>query len=225
MHKSPEAGFALILTLLLLGLLVLAVYALSALVRVDGQVASASAYQTQARQNALLGLDLGLTELQRQTGEDAIVTGMAGLTGIPPNAANTTRHWCGVWRQADGAFLAWLASGAQPSGGAAVQPGLDRLELVGSNTVGASAANSEHTIAGRMPIVVSEIHGAPGRATRVGSYAWLAVDEGVKTPADTPGPVPVTSPLIFSTSPTSAAGRLRDAIASYASNLPKALIY
>ncbi len=223
-NRGREAGFALVLTLLLLALLVMAVYALGGLVKVDGQVSSASVYQTQARQNALLGLHAGLSELQSNAGADDRVTGMAGMTGIGPDENNVTRHWCGVWRQSDGALLAWLASGAQNTA-VAVQPGLKVIELVGSHTVGAPAADSEHVIAGKIPLVVSEAPGSPGAATVIGSYAWLVSDEGVKTPAYAPGPVPVVAPVIFSRSLTDAQSKLRDAIAAHEANLPKVLMY
>jgi len=217
-----RSGFALIITLALLGLLVLAVVALSALVRVGGQVSAAGTYQVQARQNALLGLDVGLGELQRHAGDDAGITAMAGVTGITANAGSTTRHWCGVWRN-DGSLVAWLASGAQTDT-AAVQAGLSTVELVGSASVGAAAANSEHVIAGRIPIVVPEIPAAPGVASTVGHYAWLVIDEGVKTPAHSPAPLPVVAPVIFANA-TNAQSRLRDGLAAYAANVPRLLTY
>ena len=146
--QAKQRGFALIITLTLLALLALTVFALSALNRVSAQIATIAIYQMQARQNALLGLNLGLGELQQQAGDDARLTGMAGLTGISALAVNSTRHWCGVWDQGTGAFVAWLASGAQTTSTAAVQSGLSVVELVGPNTVGAAAANSERVLGG-----------------------------------------------------------------------------
>jgi hypothetical protein len=221
-------GFALVLTLSLLALLVLAVLALSALTKVNAQIAAVSVYQTQARQNALLGFSLGLGELQRQAGADTRLTGMAGITGIAANAANSTRHWCGVWEQANGAFVGWLVSGAQAAGGAAVQSGLTTVELIGANTVGAAAANSEHVIAGKLPIVLTDTAAAPGVPVTVGSYAWLVIDEGVKISAYAPASalaVPGIRPLITSTSATAAAGKLRTAVDAYAARLPAVISY
>ncbi len=192
----PLAGFALIITLALLALLVLAVVALSTLVRVGGQVSSAGTYQVQARQNALTGLQVGLSELQRHAGDDTRITAIAGITGIAANAGNTTRHWCGVWRS-DGTFVAWLASGAQGAPTAALQNGLIGIELVSAGSVGAPAANSEHVIAGKIPIVVAETPGAPGVAATIGHYAFLVIDEGVKTPASSPAPLPLVAPVIL----------------------------
>ena len=220
---DSQRGFALIITLTLLAMLVLAVLALGVLARINAQIAVVSLHQTQARQNALLGLGVGLGDLQRHAGDDTRVTGMAGITGIAANPANNTRHWCGVWRN-DGSFVAWLASGAQATGAAAVQPGFTTVELVGANTVGAAAANSEHVVAGRIPIIVAETPGAPGVATAIGRYAYLVSDEGVKTPACSPAPFPVVAPVIFA-SATNAQSRLRDAIVAYAASVPRVISY
>jgi Tfp pilus assembly protein PilV len=221
-----SSGFALIITLSLLALLVLTVLALSALTKVNSQIASSSLQQVQARQNALLGIDSGLSALQRYAGDDTSVTGMAGITGIAANAANNTRHWCGVWRQ-NGAFVVWLASGAQ-TGAAALQGGVAAVELIGANTVGAAAANSEHGIAGKLPIVLTDTAGAPGIATTVGHYAYLVTDEGVKISAYAPVnqlALAGVRPLITSTAATSAAGKLAAAIDGYAGRLPAVLTY
>jgi hypothetical protein len=219
----PLAGFALIITLALLALLVLAVVALSTLVRVGGQVSSAGTYQVQARQNALTGLQVGLSELQRHAGDDTRITAIAGITGIAANAGNTTRHWCGVWRS-DGTFVAWLASGAQGAPTAALQNGLIGIELVSAGSVGAPAANSEHVIAGKIPIVVAETPGAPGVAATIGHYAFLVIDEGVKTPASSPAPLPLVAPVIFANTPN-AQSRLRDTLAAHATRVPQVISY
>ncbi|MBI2515406.1 MAG: hypothetical protein HYV95_00685 [Opitutae bacterium] len=217
----------MVLTLALLVLLVLALYALSALSRTGGQVAGSGAYQTQARQHALLALDIGLGELQRHAGDDTRITGMAGVTGVAANASNSTRHWCGVWRS-DGAFVGWLTSGAQTNGVAAVQNGLQAVELVSAGSVGAAAANSEHVIAGKLPVTVAEVPGAPGVATTAGRYAYLVLDEGVKVSAYSPPAelrLPGVPPLLTSTSATSAQGKLRTAYGTYSARLPAMLSY
>lgn len=221
-----QAGFALIITLALLTLLVLALYALSALSRINGQVATSGVYQTQARQNALLALDVGLGELQRHAGDDTRITGMAGITGIAANAGSNTRHWCGVWRN-DGTFVVWLTSGAQ-STVAAVQNGLPTVELVSSGSVGAAAANSEHVIAGKVPVTVAETPGTPGIAATTGRYAYVVLDEGAKISAYAPAAelrIVGVRPLLTSTSPTSAQGKLRAAFDTYAAKLPGVLAY
>lgn len=207
-------GVALVIVLALLALLVLAVYALSALVRVNSQVAASSVQQLQARQNALVALNIALAELQKAAGPDARVTGIAGITGIAANANSSTRHWCGVWRE-DGSFITWLVSAAQSSTPALVH-GVTGVELVGTAAVGAAAANSEHVMAGKLPI--PDASGTP-----IGAYAYLVLDEGVKTSAYTPSPVAIP-PVIFANT-TNAQSRLRDALASYSSRLPRISSY
>ncbi|MBI5424945.1 MAG: hypothetical protein HZA32_12775 [Opitutae bacterium] len=204
------------ITVALLALLVLAVFALSSLVRVGTQAVGSSAYQTQARRNALLALSVALGELQRAAGPDARVTGIAGITGIAPNANNTTRHWCGVWRN-DGSFVGWLTSGAQ-SQAPALSAGVSAIELAGQNTLGATFANSEHVIAGKIPIA-----GAGIDANFSGNYAFLVLDEGVKTSLYAPSPA-ATAPVIFANT-TNAQSRLRDAVATYAAALPGLFSY
>ena len=225
--RSADRGFALIITLSLLALLVLALLSLSVMVRISGQVSASGTYQTQARQNAMLGLNIGLSDLQRYAGDDTRITGMAGITGIAANAANSRRHWCGVWRN-DGTFVAWLASGAQASALAALQNGTTGIELVASGSAGAAAANSEHGIAAKIPIVVAEVPGAPGTATTLGHYAYLVSDEGVKISAYAPAAqlsITNVKPLITSTTATSAQGKLRTAVDTYLGKLPAVISY
>lgn len=226
--NSPgQSGFALVLTLALLALLVLALYALSALVRVNGQISTTGLYQTQARQNALLGLNVAFSELQRHAGDDARITGMAGLTGIAASASSSTRHWCGVW-DASGGFVTWLTSGAQISGPAALQAGITPIELVASGTVGAASVNSEHVITGKIPIVVTETPGAPGVTATAGHYAYLVSDEGVKISAYAPAAqlsIPGVRPHITSTVAASAQGKLHAVLGIYAGKLPNVLAY
>ncbi|MBI2812857.1 MAG: hypothetical protein HYX71_01065 [Opitutae bacterium] len=223
MKTRPPAGFALVITLVLLALLVLAVLALSALTKVSSETSLTGVHQARARQNALLALSVGLGELQRHAGDDARLTGMAGLTGIAPLAANSTRHWCGVWRN-DGSFVTWLVSGAQPAT-AALQAGVPALELISNGTVGAATANSEHVIAGKIAVPIAETPGAPGNNAITGYCAYVICDEGVKTSAFSPPPVVVTPPVIYAATTGNAQGRLRDALATYAASTSKVLSY
>ncbi len=226
-HRRNESGFALIITLSLLALLVLAVLALSALTKVNSQIASASVQQMQARQNALLGLSMGLSELQRHAGGDTRLTGMAGITGIAVNASSTTRYWCGVWRN-DGTFITWLTSGAVNSTNAGSNP----VELISAGSVGNAASTSanvekEHVIAGRVPIIVSETAASPGVAALVGSYAYLVTDEGTKIGAYAPASqlaIPNVAPSISSVMLANQL-KLKTALATYAAKLPAVISY
>ncbi len=220
-----ESGFALVLTLALLSLLVLAVCALSALTRINTRIAAISLQQTQARQNALLGLDIAFGQLQKHAGPDDRVTAMAGVTGIAALGSNTTRHWCGVW-SASGGFVAWLASGAEITPVAAIQSGLVRTALVGVGSVGASTANSEHVEVGKLTINAVDPVAVQSRPE--GNFAWWVGDEGVKISAFSPAAdlaSPVVSPVLAGNPPTSATAKLRAALTIYSAKLPRAISY
>jgi len=220
-------GFALVITLVLLALLVLAVFSLSVLTKVGSEMSLAGLYQTQARQNASLALAVALGELQRHAGQDSRITGMAGITGIAAHAGATTRHWCGVWRE-DGSFVTWLASGAFDATSAVPDP----IALIGEGSVGAAGSTSanvekEHVIAGKIPIVTPDPPGATGMPASRGSYAYLVTDEGTKLGAYAPSQqraVSMTAPAIGPSMLTNQL-RLKTALETNAAVLPKLLSY
>lgn len=216
--RCRTRAFALILTLVLLALLMLVVFGLSVLVNVGNHMAGAGTYQVQARQHALLGLNVALGELARHTADPGRITGTAGMTGLAANAGNRTRHWAGVWAS-DGSHVAWLTSGATS---ATALTGVE-IELVSAGSVGAPAANSEPVIAGKVPVMLSEVPGAPGVRTTVGYYAYLVSDEGVKLSAYAPGAA--AAPRLYSTTGTSAAAKLANALTTHTAKLPAVLSY
>lgn len=178
LSRTPDStgGFALIATLALLALLVLAVFALSALARVGTRIASASLRQTQARQNALLALEVALGKLQEHAGPDDRRTGMAGVVGVVPQ--NTFRQWAGVWGGGSGPV--WLASGSTAS----APPFLTgpRLTIVDGHSVGTPAdkTDQENVEVGLIDVPGLE---AGGFAAASGRMAYWVGDEGVKVSA------------------------------------------
>lgn len=196
MQESRQNGFALVMTLALLGVLVLAIFALSVLVRVGTQTVVTTAAQVQARQNALTGLAIGIGELQRAAGPDEAVTAMAGVAGVALTSAASTRHWCGVWRN-DGSFVTWLASGAISSTSVATET----VNLVAVGSVGNASSTSANVekqpvVAGKIDIEISSVV-AP--AVNAGRYAFVVIDEGTKFAAYAPvenRAVPSVSPFI-----------------------------
>lgn len=215
-------GFALILVITLLGLLVLCVVSLGALVRVNGEISVAATRHAGARQHALLGLRLALSELQRQAGEDERVTGMAGVSGVPTGGGHLTRHWCGVW-QANGRFETWLASGAAGGAAAALEPGIEAIPLVAAGSVGASSFESEHVVAGRVAIPFPAEEGAAS----AGAYAFVVLDEGVKISAYSPADRLASADAVPQLSAVSGAAqkRLESALTTHASRLDDVLSY
>lgn len=181
MKARASAGFALVITLVLLALLVLAVFALGALTKVSGEAASTSIYRTQARQNALLGLNVALGQLQRYAGSDDQLTGMAGITGMPIGPDNPARHWCGAWT---GNSVTWLASGGE-AGAIPVLNGADAVALVANGSLGAYASTRENDRVYALRIPLNSIDQL-GNSVRHGSYAYWVGDEGVKLSAVIP---------------------------------------
>ncbi|HEY9250843.1 MAG TPA: hypothetical protein VIO38_17000 [Rariglobus sp.] len=95
--SRPQRGFALLITITLLAFLVLLLVSLASLTRVETQVASNSQQSAQARQNALMALNIALGELQKYTGPDQRTTARSDMD---PSLANTTTasgRWLGAY--------------------------------------------------------------------------------------------------------------------------------
>lgn len=197
MKARHPAGFALVITLALLALLVLAVFALSALTKVSSEISIGSVYQTQARQNAQLGLDSALGRLQQFAGPDSSLTGTADIV---PSTRNVNSRWCGVW-MVGRSTAEWLVSGnANP---ALYEPNFTFVAVGGTRTVvPASAADvvlvgsgSTNTASSKyapgdaviVPKVQISVYDAPGKSSSAGNYAYWVGDEGVKLSAALPG--------------------------------------
>ncbi len=210
--KNRRSGFALLITITLLAFLVLLLVSLAALTRVETQVASNNQQLSQARQNALLALNIALGKLQAAAGPDQRVTATAELD---PAAVITNRHWTGVWdsnptsptyRQR----VSWLVSGDAPNVATAVpDPGPTgvsdiAVRLVGENStdLADAAASNRNRVDVRLEDIRS--NDLPGLANvtdghLVGRFGYWVGDEGVKAkvslddpwkkppPADTAG--------------------------------------
>ncbi len=189
--RSPQRGFALIITLALVAMLVLVVLALTSLVKVDSKLTDTTLSQTKARQNALLALDVAIAQLQKHAGPDARSTATGDAFG-PPGA----KYYTGVWDVAGGATAkTWLVSGSESTttnpvallDGAldpTTEPTPNDVYLVGDNTIATAAGSptaEEKKLRVKLPKVpvLGEAPGM-GNSVRVGSYAWWVGDQGVK---------------------------------------------
>ena len=202
--SKTKKGFALLITIVLVAFLVLILVGLAAFTRVETQVASNAQAMAQARQNALMGMNIALGQLQRYAGQDNRITAQASIKG------NTVENpwFTGVW-SADAAdspnAVTWLVSGnelspltvteatnlqrttaapEQPLTNAA-NPG--RILIVGKNssrTEDLSAVSAFGVDHGGVVVPAVAIQATvPGVSTTdvvVGRYAWWAGDEGVK---------------------------------------------
>ena len=174
--RFSERGFALVITLAVLALLVLTIFSLSALARINSRMAAASLQQSQARQNALLALNFALGELQRCAGPDSRLTSMAGVAGVPPQS--TFRQWTGVWGGTRSPV--WLVSGETGS----FTPSLTgtRVTIVGPNSVGSPTDTTDQEL---VEVGLINLPGVTvqGLATATGRIGYWVGDEGVKVSA------------------------------------------
>lgn len=187
-------GFALLIVVTLLAFVVVLLLGLAAYTRVETAVAGNVQRQAQARENALLGLEVALAQLQKHAGPDRRVTATAEGVANQPG----TSRYTGVWAaDADAAAdpkspLSWLVSGnenfdadglSQPLAVTPGSPGSTLVELVGRNSTGSATRNADYILA---PLQTVGAPGVPGRPlasnTPVGRYAWWVGDQGVKAP-------------------------------------------
>ncbi|HWA10918.1 MAG TPA: hypothetical protein VG838_15870 [Opitutaceae bacterium] len=173
--KPRDSGFALIVAILLLAFLALLLLSLTTLMRIDSGSAGNLRKQAEARQNALLALDLAVGHLQRTAGPDGRVTANAEALGL------AHPHYTGVWDAAadSAAPLTWLVSGNEGRDPMAVTPANssgDAVELVGRQTSGRTA----DVMVPRQSVVDPS---RPGTSRAVaGHYAWWIGDQGIKAP-------------------------------------------
>ncbi len=121
-YSRPLDGFALLVTIVMMVLLVVIGLGMLTLSTITLRQAGVSSDVTVARNNARLALMIALSELQKQAGPDQRTTGSADLAGdtngavLPVGKApvnnssinsinkglsavqNGTRHWTGIWR-------------------------------------------------------------------------------------------------------------------------------
>lgn len=185
-RQAGKRGFALLITITLVALLVLVLVSLAMLSRVETQVAANSQQLSLARQNALLGLNIALGRLQELAGPDQRVTATADIVA---GRDSTKMRWVGVWNVdashvSYGKNTGWLVSGAVAAGAPSLAGSLiDTVDnplvpLVGQNTAGSEdPANWVHV--NSEPIKSAIIPGLNGEQT-IGHFAYWISDEGVK---------------------------------------------
>ncbi|MFW6353021.1 MAG: hypothetical protein ACOC3I_01400 [Verrucomicrobiota bacterium] len=160
-------GFALIMALGLMALVVLLVVSLGTLGRVETRFAETRREQALARQHALYALGLALGQLQDAAGPDQRATARREILG----AGVDDPFWTGVWNGA--AAPRWLVTEDAGTGRLALGP---RTLLVGPGRVG--AGNEGHFV--EVPTLPIESDNAAGQRVVRARIAWWTGDEGVK---------------------------------------------
>ena len=93
--RQPCSGFALVIALSLMAFVLLLLLSITTLVQVESRSAQISIKQLRAEQNALLGLNLAIGELQKYAGRDQTATARADL--IADGSVSDTSDYTGVW--------------------------------------------------------------------------------------------------------------------------------
>ncbi|HSH93635.1 MAG TPA: hypothetical protein VK968_05785, partial [Roseimicrobium sp.] len=190
----------------------------ASLTRVETQVAANNQQLAQARQNALMAMNIALGRLQAAAGPDTRATGTADLvSGRDINK----KYWTGVWNASVAGAdknIAWLVSGAAPAGSGGVTtpltaaPGNTLVDLVGANSTDISVPILPIPPTGnRVQVETQPITSAvPGLAGTpiVGNFAYWVGDEGVKAK------VSLTDPWESPTADTKTATGVSDATAA-----------
>ncbi len=216
MHTHPKSGrhqrtpfprgrqgFALVITVVFLSLLVVLLAGLALNVRIETRIAANRRQLIQARHHALTGLHRALGELQLHAGHDRCATTRAAFIGAgDPNRS----QWTGVW-SATGAPPVWLVSsppGTAPDPHSTVFN--EPVVLVGpasAEITGVPDADHDRV---RVEAVTLTVPAAawPGWGDPddpvIGRFAYWVGDEGVKPSilmrderaAPPPGPRPLT---------------------------------
>lgn len=170
-NGSPR-GFALVISLSLMVLLVVLSVGLLGLSSISLRSSTRSEAMQVAKANARMALILALGELQKAAGPDQSIT---ASSAIRPGAKET--QWTGAWSTVPGVDrnqVRWLVSGNTPDPVAGT--GADPIPLVDSE-VAALRVNAPAVA------VEASAKGIPGR------YAWWIGDEGVKARVDLQRPL------------------------------------
>ena len=198
-HKKGREGFALIASLTLMILLGMIAIGILATISSMNRKSAHVVLQAEARQQALIGLDAAIAELQQELGPDQRVT---ASSGILKESGNFSRHILGVWNswsaplygQVDGKtiqstytegrhtmFRRWLISSRDRSSMRSLKavqqklgmkaPG-SRVMLVGEGTLGRSADEED--------FVYADLLYMPASGSNTGAFAWWIGGENQK---------------------------------------------
>ena len=103
----------------LMAFVLLLLLSITTLVQVETQSAAITKERLQAEQNAYLGLQVAIGELQKHAGVDQRITARSDLiadTAGAPTADLSRKYYTGVWDSKTGTFQKWLASVADGNG-------------------------------------------------------------------------------------------------------------
>ena len=203
-QRRRRGGFALIATLTLMMLLAMLAVGVLAMASSQSRISMQAVMQAQARQQALVGLDAAIAQLQIELGPDRRVTASSSILNNDDGAPGG--HLLGVWNSWDGPiygssmttgakiqstytpgrpnmFRRWLISALKPEDTRAMgaaqrlcgrKPG-ERVCLLGEGTLGPTASRAHYVYADMVPLPpLSE------NDPNTGCFAWWVCGENQK---------------------------------------------
>lgn len=193
--RVSEGGFALVVTVSMMVLLLLLCVSLLSLSTISLKQTNQRDSMLEAQANARMALMMAIGELQEALGPDRRITGRAEMIARDPRvgvnlaSGNPRSWWVGVAGSDPTLGLdarnpvsgtnpgaIWLVSGLDPSAGAAAQ--------LGQNFANPVILFGEHSIdlslTGGQPLEAGIVRVEGGRRDRLGGYAWMIDDEGLK---------------------------------------------
>lgn len=176
-QKQPNSGFALVIALSLMAFVLLLLLSITTLVSVESSSSALTKQKLLAENNALLGMQIALGNLQIAAGPDQRVTANAQiLDGVDASKANYTVVWdAEVTPGSVAAPIAWLASGLDTSETGASATNADWVELVSERKTTASDPTDRIEAVRVAPVPISNNNNQTNA-----EFAWWVGDEGVK---------------------------------------------
>jgi Tfp pilus assembly protein PilX len=208
--QCRTAGFALVIALSLMAFVLLLLLSITTLVQVETRSAKIHINTVEAKQHALLGLQMALGELQTSMGPDQRVSATAEILS---NSNANRKNTVGVWSSADvssqslkkGDLVAWLTSDARDANGvlqvnynassAPTSTSNNNIVLVGAGSLtDRNQPGTPDDLNDQIIINISN-NTIEKKGNMTGRYGWWIGDEGVKarvnlSPKDTTGFTP-----------------------------------
>lgn len=174
LNRGAPHGFALIVSLAMMTLIVLVVVATSLIVKVDTEGSAQNRSLAEARLNAITGLNHALGDLQTYAGPDQ----RTSASGDIVNGSADQPHWTGIWN-----------TDPDPTGSTDFEKGIAPVWLVSSTSdpnpvAGPASANTielvRSTSGGSESVEVEKISLSGNANETKGEFAYWVGDEGRK---------------------------------------------
>ena len=196
-RQSKKKGFALVATLTLMMLVGLIAVGILSMISAQNRAAMHTAVQAAARQQALIGLDAAIAELQMALGPDQRVTASSGILS---ESSEMPQHILGVWdswtqalyskegrtiqdtysKGRSSNFRRWLISSRDRDSVTQLnsvsqlgkrKPGV-RVCLVGEGSLGSNAENNQY--------IYADLIEMPSISNNTACFAWWVTGENQK---------------------------------------------